>query len=138
MPTIISTTNELYKENLIVKNKGKVLTRTIANRENINFLRHKRLYNLERIYTSGIVDYLSNVYNHPKTIILFGSYSRGEDTEASDIDIAIITKKKLSLELTKYENILKRRVNIHEVDLGAVSDEFKANLANGIVLEGTW
>src|SRR3989344_1809859 len=75
MPTIISTTNELYKENLIVKNKGKVLTRTMANRENINFLRHKHLYNLERIYTSGIADYLSNVYNHPKTIILFGSYS---------------------------------------------------------------
>lgn len=138
MPTIISTTDALCKENLILKNKGRVLTRTIANRENINFIRQKRLYNLEKIYTSGILDYLSNVYNHPKTIILFGSYSRGDDTETSDIDIAIITKKKLSLEPAKYEIVLKRRISIHEVDLGEVSDEFKANLANGIVLEGTW
>ncbi len=109
-----------------------------ANRENIDFVRYKRLYNLEKIYTSGIINYLSNVYNHPKNIILFGSFSRGDDVEGSDIDIAIITKKKLSLNLLKYEKILEKGINIHEIDLDGVSKEFKANLANGIVLEGSW
>lgn len=138
MPTIISATNILSKEKLIVKIKGKVLTKLIANRENIDFARYKRLYNLEKIYTSSIIDSLSNVYNHPKTIILFGSFSRGDDVEGSDIDIAVITKKKLSLDLSKYERILKRDINVHEVDLDKVSEEFKASLANGIVLEGSW
>lgn len=138
MPTIISTTNVLSKEKLITKIKGKVLTKVAANRENIDFVRYKRLYNLEKIYTSGIINYLSNVYNHPKNIILFGSFSRGDDVEGSDIDIAIITKKKLSLNLLKYEKILEKGINIHEIDLDGVSKEFKANLANGIVLEGSW
>ncbi|MBI2008255.1 nucleotidyltransferase domain-containing protein [Candidatus Amesbacteria bacterium] len=138
MPTIISTTDILAKEKLIIKIRSKVLTKVKANRENINFIRLKRLHNLEKIYASGIVDYLSNAYNYPKLIILFGSFSRGDDIETSDIDIAIITNKRLSLDFKKYAEILKKNINIHEIDLSKISDEFKANLKNGIVLEGSW
>ena len=138
MPTIISTTDKLTREKLIIKAKGKVLTKVMANRENINFSRLKRLYNLEQIYNSKIIDYLSKAYNQPKTIILFGSFSRGDDVEKSDIDIAVITNKKLNLDLSKYENILKMAINLHEVNLDKISEEFKANLSNGIVLEGSW
>lgn len=138
MPTIILATDILSKERLIIKTKEKVLTKLAANRENIDFTRYKRLYNLEKIYASGIIDYLLDVYNHPKNTVLFGSFSRGDDVEDSDIDIAIITKKKLSLDLSKYERILNKGISIHEVDLDKVSEEFKANLANGIVLEGSW
>lgn len=138
MPTIISVTDMLSKEKLIMKIKGKVITKVMANRENIDFARYKRLYNLEKIYASGIADYLSTAYNHPKSILLFGSYSRGEDISSSDIDIAISTNKRLSLDLAKYEKTLNRSINIHEVSLDKVSEEFKANLANGIVLEGSW
>ena len=140
MPTIISVTNILSREKLIIKVKEKVLTKAMAmaNRENIDFTRHKRLYNLERIYASGIVDFLSNAYNHPKNIILFGSFSRGEDTENSDVDIALATHKKMDLDFAKCEKILGRKVSIHEIDLDKINDEFKANLANGMVLEGSW
>ena len=138
MPTIISTTDKLAKEKLITKEKGRVLTKVIANRDNIYFLRYKRVYNLELIYSSGIVDFISQAYNQPKCIILFGSFSRGEDTEKSDIDIAVITKKKLSLDFSQYEKALKKSINLHEVDLDKISEEFKANLANDIVLEGSW
>jgi|SRR3989338_7672349 len=138
MPTIITATDILSKKRLITKIKGKVLTKVQSNREDINFIRYKRLRNLESIYTSGIVDYLSNAYNHPKNIILFGSYSRGDDIERSDIDIAICTNKRLNLNLEKYGRILKKRINIHEIDLNKATEEFKANLANGIVLEGSW
>ena len=138
MPTIILGTDNLSKKRLIIKIKGKVLTKVMANRENITFTRYKRLYNLEKIYVSSITDHLSNSYNHHRNIILFGSYSRGEDIENSDIDIAITTNKKLNLKLLKYERILKRAINIHEIDTKKISEEFKANLANGIVLEGSW
>ena len=138
MPTILSATDVLSKEKLVIKTKGIVLTKVVANRENIAFVRYKRLYNLEQLYISGLVDYLSNVYNNPRLIVLFGSYSRGEDIEGSDIDIAIMTNKRLRLDFSKYEKILGRGISIHELDLNRVSNEFKANLANGIILEGSW
>ncbi len=138
MPTIISATDALAKERLIIKTKGTALTTIAANRENAKFLQCKRVHNLEQIYDSCVLEYLSGSYNHPKLIILFGSFSRGEDAEKSDVDIAIATNKKLSLDLSKYEKALGRGISIHEIDLDKVSNEFKANLANGIVLEGSW
>lgn len=138
MHTVISTTDILAKERLIIKTKGKALTKVVANRENPDFIRHKRIYNLEKIYDSNLIDHLISSYNSPKMIILFGSYSKGEDTEKSDIDIAIAASKKMSLDLKKYEKELKRGISIHEVDLSKISSEFKANLQNGIVLEGSW
>src|SRR3989338_445112 len=74
MPTIISATDTLSKEKLITKIKEKVVTKVLANRENTSFLRWKRIYNLDIVYKSGIVDYLSDAYNHPKNAILFGSF----------------------------------------------------------------
>ena len=121
MPSIISVTDTLSKNDLIIKTKGKVLTSVIANLNNKKFLRYKRLHNLEMMYASGIVDYLTERYNHPKLIILFGSFSRGEDTE-----------------FHQYEKFLKRRISIHEIDINKVSDEFRANLSNGIIMEGSW
>ena len=138
MPTIISTTDTLSQEGLINKIKGKVLTQVAANRENAIFTQSKRVDNLERIYGSGILEYLSALYNRPKLIILFGSYSRGEDIEESDIDIAIVTTRRPHLDLSKYEKKLKRKISIHELALENLSGDFKANLANGIVLEGSW
>lgn len=138
MPTIISTTDKLAKERLIIKEKGKVTTKVMANRDNIDFTRLKRLHNLDLIYKSSFISHISESYNQPKAIILFGSFSRGEDVEKSDIDIAVMTNKKLNLDLSEYENILKKAINLHEVNLDKVSKEFKANLANGIVLEGSW
>ena len=138
MPTIVSTTDILSKEKMVIKTKGKVLTRVIANRENVKFVRHKRVYNLEQIYVSGFVDILVSKYNQPKNIILFGSFSRGEDNENSDIDIGIVTNKKIGVDVSSFEKALKRKITIHEIDINKVSGEFKANLANGVVLEGSW
>ena len=138
MPTIISATDKLAKEKMIIKEKGKVITKITSNRDNIDFARLKRLHNLEQIYNSSLITHISEAYNQPKAIILFGSFSRGEDIEKSDIDIAIITNKKLDLDLSKYEKILKKSINLHEVNLDRISKEFKSNLLNGIVLEGSW
>ena len=138
MPTIISSTDKLSEKNLIIKIKGKVITKLMANRENVKFLQYKRLYNLKMIYDSDVLLFISKAYNNPRLVALFGSYSRGEDTEDSDIDIAVVTNKKIALDMTKFEKKLQRRISIHEVELERVSNEFKANLANGIVLEGSW
>ena len=67
---------------------------------------------------------------------MFGSYAKGEDTEQSDIDIAIITKDNARLELKPYESKLSRKINIIEIDLASSKKEFLNTIANGIVIDG--
>lgn len=138
LPSIISVTDKLAKEGLITKVKGTALTTVAANRESEAFIWRKRLYNLEKIYASGIIGFLTSHYYHPQAIILFGSFSRGEDTEKSDIDIAILGRDEKPVSLRKFQTILKKNISLHYVMLEQASNEFKANLANGIVLEGSW
>ena len=56
--------------------------------ENKLFRRYKRVYNLVSVIESGLVEYLEEKLM-PKSIVLFGSYERGEDVEGSDIDILL-------------------------------------------------
>lgn len=50
---------------------------------------------------------------------LFGSYSRGEETEQSDIDILVSFDKDAKISLFKYADIICKLENIlnHKVDL---------------------
>ena len=112
MPTILATTSSLAKELFLIKTKGKAITTLAANRESPLFIRAKRIANLERMYQSGLVDRLSKSYGNPKAIILFGSFSRGEDAESSDIDIAVLTHKRQNENLTSYEKYFCRRISL--------------------------
>jgi len=134
--TVLKDANILAKEGLLLKRATRAVVEIRANNESELFIRLKRLSNLRKIYLSGISDELNKEYGAPKAIILFGSYSRGEDTAKSDVDIAIITKLELKFNCGKYENIFKRKIQIHEIDLKKVSKEFIMNLANGIILKG--
>ncbi len=97
----------------------------------------KRVENLKQIFLSGLSDFL--LKNLPgATIILFGSYSRGEDTSNSDIDIAIIGRKRKALSLEKYEKKLGREVHLLFFDsFNKISRHLKNNILNGIVLFGS-
>ena len=71
------------------------------------------------------------------TIILFGSYGRGEDTIKSDIDIAIIGSKKKEVNLIGFEKILERAIFLHFYDsLKQINKNLKESIHNGIVLVG--
>ncbi len=113
-----------------------------ANQENWIFKRTKIVYNLNFIYQSGLVEFLNESYNHPKAIILFGSFRKGEDTSTSDIDIAIesdATKdyKILGLkQLTNFEKTIRRNIQIHEFNRTSIDNGLFNNIANGIVLMG--
>ncbi|MFP4523674.1 MAG: nucleotidyltransferase domain-containing protein [Candidatus Woesearchaeota archaeon] len=73
------------------------------------------------------------------TIILFGSYCRGEDTIHCDIDIAIIGRKEKKLILTPYEKELQRNIHLTFFDsFTKIQKHLKENLANGIVLSGVF
>jgi predicted nucleotidyltransferase len=69
-----------------------------------------------------IVERITKEYQ-PKKVILFGSYAYGEPTEDSDIDILIVTQRRLSREETyKIRRELLRDFSI-SVQLISVSEE---------------
>jgi len=134
-PTILLAVNILLKKNLIdMHKKGNM--KIVKASGSTEFIRIKRIENIRRVYESGIIDYLRDLYEKPMAIILFGSFSRGDDTEKSDIDIAVVTKQHEEAGIDLYEKKFNRKISIHEVDVKKISKEFYSNLANGIVMDG--
>lgn len=131
-PAVSKAVKGLEDEKLIINNKG--FLSEIYGDLNDKFKNQKRVYNLSRIYDSGLYDYIIDKFPLT-TIILFGSYSRGEDVEKSDIDIAILSKEK-KLNLENYEKRLNRKINIEFIDFKKISLELKENIINGIILKG--
>jgi predicted nucleotidyltransferase len=106
------------------------------NTNNRRVVQLKRVNNLKQIYETGLADFLEKEFAGA-TIILFGSYSRGEDIFNSDIDIAIIGRKEKDIDLKKFEDMLERKININFYSsFKEVHKNLKENLANGIVLTG--
>ena len=93
------------------------------------------LFNINSLFESGLIDYLINEYSNP-VIVLFGSYSKGEDIENSDIDIYIETPKMHRFDLQKFEKILKRKIQIfNHRNIKEVSNlHLSNNIINGITL----
>lgn len=127
---------KLETESLIIKQKGELFEGFKANRDNDNFLFYKRISNITKIKESGLLDLLINSI-YPQTIILYGSYLRGEDIEKSDIDFFIVSETKKRLDVEKFEKILNRKIHlIIEDDLKNIPKELKLEIINGLVLHG--
>ena len=108
---------ELLKEDFIkrIKPRGK-MPYYLANRDSIKFRNKKRLYGLSIIEKSGLFEHLSRIKNI-KTAILFGSYSRGDWSKSSDIDILIdFNKTKTLFDLSDVQSSLEAILN-KKVDL---------------------
>ena len=132
----LKSLRRLEERHLVIREKTRATDNFKVNLESKEFRNLKWLYNIYSIKSSGLNDFLNEKYGFPEAIVLFGSYSKGGDVESSDIDLAIITKKELSLDLSKFEKLLERKIVLHELNLERVSKEFLNNLVNGIVMEG--
>jgi predicted nucleotidyltransferase len=100
----------------------------------------KRVENLKLIYESGIVNYLHEEFP-ACAIILFGSYSLGEDIltleNPSDIDLAIVGTKGKEINLIKFNKLLERSININFYgSWSEIHKNLKNNILNGILLKG--
>lgn len=105
-------------------------------------LSRKVPYNLTLLYESGIISKIYEMVGNPRAIILFGSYRKGDDTEKSDIDIAveILGNDELNIhKLGEFQKLGYRKnvpVNLHIFSRNKIDLNFFTNIANGIVLEG--
>lgn len=138
LPSVIRYCKELEKEEILKKESISGVSAYSADRSSKKFLLEKRLFNIKLVFESGLIDYLAGEYFNP-VIVLFGSYSKGEDIENSDIDLYIETPKKHEFNLQKFEKIFKRKIqifnyrNIKEVPNRHLSN----NIINGVTLSNS-
>ena len=135
--------NILEKYNIIKIEKGKVTTDIQANIDSEAYRFYKLVFNLYRLNRYLIIENIVKYFNNPECIVLFGSFSKGEDMENSDIDIFILSsnKKPNSEEFNKFISIIEkefnRKVNFTILkSINTSENSFKNALANGIVLYG--
>jgi len=146
--------NEFLAAEFIRVEKLSKIWRIRANMANGHFLKSKIIYNLNFVYRSGLVEVINQRYGHPKAIILFGSFRRGEDITSSDIDLAVETgedidpsatmlqqavhgeNKAIAQQLKEIEKKIKRRVQVFVFNRKSVDLNVFNNIANGIVLLG--
>ena len=137
-PTAVSNAvKNLTAKNMIKVEKTKTINFTSFNRDNPKAVELKRVENLKQIYLSGLSDFLEEKLAG-STIILFGSYARGEDTKTSDLDIAVIGRKDKPLNLETFEKTLNRQININFYNSWKdIHIHLKNNILNGILLHGS-
>ena len=134
-PTSLRLVAQLTEKGYLRTKKHRHYTDVTADMENTEFIDLKKIYNLYSLL--GLKTYIVKQLNYPQAIILYGSYSRGEDTELSDIDIFILSSTKKEIDVSVYEIDLKRKIHlIRKSDFTSLPKELKTNIINGIVLYG--
>ncbi len=138
-PTASKKLNSLNKEGLLIKEMERKYIFYFANRENRVFVNLSRVYWFEKFKQTGLLDELEKNFISP-VIILFGSFSKAEITERSDIDIAVFSPSEKNIELSAFEKRLKRKIQIFIFKdfLEIKNREFLNNLLNGFKLTGNW
>lgn len=135
LPSAIKYAKELEKEGILKSTIIADIKLYSADRTSKNYLHEKKLSNLKSLFP--LVQYLIDKYSNP-TIVMFGSYSRGEDVESSDIDIYLETPSKEEIKLEQFEKELGRSIQIFRFkNIQQVKNKDLANnIINGITLNG--
>ncbi|MCD6496318.1 MAG: nucleotidyltransferase domain-containing protein [Candidatus Aenigmarchaeota archaeon] len=131
--------DNLRERKFLILKKEKLYDSYSADTESVIFRDAKFLYNVKKLRDSGLVGYIERKLNYP-AIVLYGSASRGEDIENSDIDIFVVAKKCGNLDVSRFENDIGKKVHVmcmSEKDFkSGRNKELINNVINGFVLSG--
>ncbi len=134
-PSVRLHLKALLSEELIIKDDSTLYPSFKANKENSMFKLLKSQNIVLRLNKCGLLNEIEKAI-YPACMVLFGSASRGEDNEDSDIDL-FVQAKKAKIDLSKFEKVLNRKINIlFEPNIKTLSPELLNNLANGAVTYG--
>ncbi|MBI2134113.1 nucleotidyltransferase domain-containing protein [Candidatus Woesearchaeota archaeon] len=134
--------NQLSREGFIIKKleRGHLLFR--ADTESSIYKDAKVFHNIKAIKISGLIEHLDKELHFPNAIILFGSFSKGENDKNSDIDIFVLSNVKKQVDLGKFNKLLGAEIQLflkNKDEFEKMQEENK-NLANsilnGIILKG--
>jgi len=132
----------LVEDGFLTKFEDKNRTIYKANLENPALRYLKISYNLSFLQEKNVVDFILRRMKSVTSIVLFGSFAKGENDENSDVDILVISmdKNKPTAELAE---ILGRDVNLINFTPAQWSNQAKNNrafymdiIADGIPLYG--
>lgn len=109
---LVQWLKKFQKEGIIkrVKPKGK-MPYYVHNYNNLSFRNKKRLFALKKLTNSGLLDHLYNLEG-ANVVILFGSFSRSDWYDNSDIDIFIYGNDD-EFKQGEYELKLDREIQVH-------------------------
>ena len=140
--TVSKYLNSLVNEKILITRTIKGFRLFRSNTENYLYKDAKLFYNIIKIRNSGLIDFLVEELNYPKSIILFGSFRKGENVQKSDIDIFVETPVKKNLDLSLFEDRLKHPIQLFQFSSKEIekmkesNKELLNNIANGILLYG--
>lgn len=134
LPSVSAHLDLLEKDGLVKKAKDGIYE-TYSGSGNEDFRVQKLAYSLVAMHKSGLISFLTEEFA-PDCIVLFGSASRGEDIESSDLDIFMVSADK-EVDLTRFEKELGRKISLHTNEhFSSLSGELRNNIVNGIKLYG--
>ncbi len=131
---------KLRKDNLILRVKPqKKMPYYLANYQHPHYKNSKRLYALQQLHESGLLDYLASLEN-AQAVILFGSFSRWDWYEGSDIDIFVYGDVQ-NVYVGEFIPKLKRDIQVftgkNKTDLQYIGSALLKNIIKGITIKGT-
>jgi len=132
-PTVSIIVKRLKRLEILEVIKEKANYKVVGNFDNDYFKDLKRVYN---IFSLIELKHLLVREFRPNLIVVFGSYSFGEDVENSDVDIFIETTVEKDIRLEKIEKKLNRKIHLIKGEFKGLPEELKKNIVNGIVLWG--
>src|SRR3989344_1586046 len=120
-----------------IKEKGRFPYFT-AGSKNAIYLSWKRMYALEQLHKSGLIPKLLSLQK-AKTIILFGSMSKGDWYKDSDIDIFIYGDPE-GLSIVEYELKMHKDIELficqNKNDLSKLGNGLLKNIIKGNLIKG--
>lgn len=135
-PTWVSKTVDELEAGGLVTVDEEATARKVRPAETERVRQLRQVVNLHLVHESGLVQTLVEAYGHPQAIVLFGSFARGEDSEASDVDVAVLTTRSEDIDVGTFSDLLQRPIRLQEIDPRRMTPAFADALANGIVLHG--
>lgn len=133
-PTASKVLFSYNAENLLLKESYRKYILFYANKESKEFVYLSRVYWTYRL--RNLASFIVKKLTSP-TIVLFGSLSKAEAKNDSDIDLAVFAHKK-ELDLKEFEKKMKRKIQIFWFkSLRDIKNKELANsIINGHVLKG--
>lgn len=133
-PTASKMLNGFVSEGLLKRRNERGFLLFRINRENLIVRDLSCIYWNEKL--KELIKFLGDEL-YASSIVLFGSLSKLETTEKSDIDIAVFSKSKKNIDLKKFEKKLGREIQIFVFEsLEKINKELRRNILNGYILGG--
>ena len=138
-PTASTLLKKFKKEGLLKREKDKQYINYFANNRNNLFIDLSRIYWKQILENSGLLSHLEKQFYNPN-IILFGSLSKAEVTDKSDVDIAVFSNNKKEINLKKIEKKLGREIQlfIFKSRENVKNPELLNNILKYFKIKGEW